>query len=138
MWKSAVYENLLSEFWHAPPARELVQPYYFQTNERLPQYRTEEVLRRRMAEAVGVELVRVDGDQMSGQDAGGVRVVIEQDGVRGPRGRLRRRLRRRALPGAGAGRHRAQRLVDELVALVVFRSAELHEALTLPGPVHLA
>jgi 2-polyprenyl-6-methoxyphenol hydroxylase-like FAD-dependent oxidoreductase/predicted lipoprotein with Yx(FWY)xxD motif len=126
-----VYENLLSEFWHAPPARELVQSYYFQTNERLPQYRTEEVLRRRMAElptvsnwfgwtATGVE-----------QDADGVRVVIEQDGAQ-------QVLEGDYVVGCDGGHSLVREQADiertgtdfgELVALVVFRSAELHEAL---------
>ena len=126
-----VYENLLGEFWSAPPARELVQPYYFQTNERLPQYRTEEVLRRRMAElptvsswfgwtATGVE-----------QDDDGVRVTIEQDGVSHV-------LEGDYVVGCDGGHslvreqadiERSGTDFDELVALVVFRSAELHEAL---------
>src|ERR1700754_2350424 len=49
------YESLMGEFWQAPPARELVQDYYFQVNERLPQYRTEEVLRRRLADLPHVD-----------------------------------------------------------------------------------
>src|SRR5262245_56897805 len=48
------YGSLASDWWHAPPGRELVRPYYFQDNERLPQYCVEEVLRRRMAALPGV------------------------------------------------------------------------------------
>ena len=45
------YGNLMSDYWYAPaPGREGVRPYYFQDNERLPQYLTEEVLRARLAE----------------------------------------------------------------------------------------
>src|SRR4030081_3599162 len=33
------FGNLMSEYWHAPAGRELVRPYYFQANERMPQYR---------------------------------------------------------------------------------------------------
>ena len=40
----------MSEYWYAPPLREIVNRYYFQEQERLPQYLTEEVLRARMAE----------------------------------------------------------------------------------------
>ncbi|HEY7971354.1 MAG TPA: FAD-dependent monooxygenase, partial [Xanthobacteraceae bacterium] len=29
------YKNLMSEYWHAPPGREIVRSYYFQDNERL-------------------------------------------------------------------------------------------------------
>ena len=43
------YESLTSEYWYAPPLRELVNAYYFEENERLPQYQTEKVLRARMA-----------------------------------------------------------------------------------------
>src|SRR5690348_10204680 len=44
------YGNLLSDYWHAPRGRELVRPYYFQDNDRLPQYRMEEVLRAKLAQ----------------------------------------------------------------------------------------
>src|SRR5579862_8604472 len=43
------YHDLASDYWYAPPLREIVNPYYFQNNERLPQYRVEQVLRRRIA-----------------------------------------------------------------------------------------
>jgi 2-polyprenyl-6-methoxyphenol hydroxylase-like FAD-dependent oxidoreductase len=126
-----VYENLLGEFWHAPPSRELVQSYYFQANERLPQYRTEEVLRRRLAELPAV--TTRFGWQATDveQDGDGVRVVIEQDGVRDV-------LEGDYVVGCDGGHslvreqadiERAGTDFDELVALVVFRSAELHEAL---------
>jgi 2-polyprenyl-6-methoxyphenol hydroxylase-like FAD-dependent oxidoreductase len=49
------YRSLTGEYWYAPPLRELVNPYYFQENERLPQYQTERVLRARMAELANVE-----------------------------------------------------------------------------------
>src|SRR4051812_24867718 len=43
------YGALMSPYWVSPPQRDVVTPYYFQLNERLPQYLTEQVLRRRMA-----------------------------------------------------------------------------------------
>src|SRR5262250_1277190 len=49
------YESLVSDYWYAPPLREIVNAYYFQNNERLPQYQTEHVLRTRMAELSNVE-----------------------------------------------------------------------------------
>ncbi|GAA5133184.1 FAD-dependent monooxygenase [Pseudonocardia adelaidensis] len=125
------YENLMGEFWAAPPARELVQPYYFQANERLPQYRTEEVLRRRLAGLphVGTRI----GWRATGvaQDADGVRVTIERDGAR-------QELRGDYVVGCDGGRSLVREQADiprsgtdwdELVALVVFRSPELHRAL---------
>ncbi|HEY5349868.1 MAG TPA: FAD-dependent monooxygenase, partial [Candidatus Lustribacter sp.] len=48
------YGDLMSEYWYAPPQREVVRKYYFQDVERLPQYLTEKVLRARMAELPSV------------------------------------------------------------------------------------
>jgi 2-polyprenyl-6-methoxyphenol hydroxylase-like FAD-dependent oxidoreductase len=77
------YGNLMSDYWHAPPGREIVRPYYFQDNERLPQYRVEEVLRRKLAALKSVEsrlgwtATTVDrGDE-------GVRVAIAEEGGAG-------------------------------------------------------
>jgi 2-polyprenyl-6-methoxyphenol hydroxylase-like FAD-dependent oxidoreductase len=125
------YENLMGEFWAAPPARELVQPYYFQANERLPQYRTEEVLRGRLATLPHVDLRLAWRATDVEQDACGVRVGIERDGDRevltgdhvvgcdGGRSVVREQA---DIPRSGTD-------WDELVALVVFRSLELHRAL---------
>jgi 4-hydroxyisophthalate hydroxylase len=44
-----VYRDLMSDYWNAPSQRELVQQYYFQAYDRLPQYCAEAVLRARMA-----------------------------------------------------------------------------------------
>ena len=49
------YGNLMSDYWFAPPGRELVRSYYFQDNERLPQYLMEEVLRTRAAQLPNVK-----------------------------------------------------------------------------------
>ena len=43
------YESLASDYWHAPKGREVVRPFYFQDNDRLPQYRMEAVLREKLA-----------------------------------------------------------------------------------------
>src|SRR3954453_5672759 len=37
------YRDLMSDYWAAPRVRELVNAFYFQGNERLPQYLTEQV-----------------------------------------------------------------------------------------------
>lgn len=42
------YGNLMSPYWQAPPGREVVREFYFQANERLPQYAMELVLRRKL------------------------------------------------------------------------------------------
>src|ERR1700681_3247302 len=49
------YHDLSNEYWYAPPLREIVNSYYFQNNERLPQYQGEYVLRARMAQLADVE-----------------------------------------------------------------------------------
>jgi 2-polyprenyl-6-methoxyphenol hydroxylase-like FAD-dependent oxidoreductase len=126
-----VYRDLLGEFWHAPPARELVQPYYAQRNERLPQYRTEQVLRRRLADLPGVDLLLGATATAVEQDADGVRVVVEQDA-------RQQVLAGRYVVGCDGAHSLVREQADieregtdfgELVALVVFRSRELHEAL---------
>ena len=74
------YGNLNSPYWFAPAGRELVHDYYFQRNDRLPQYQMEKVLRAKMATLPNVEArfgwtaTRVE------QDATGVRVSAERDG----------------------------------------------------------
>lgn len=126
-----VYESLMGDYWHASPSRELVQQYYAQANERLPQYRTEEVLRQRLAELPGVDL-RL-GWSVTGldQDEDGVRVEAEHDGGREV-------LEGAYVVGCDGGHSLVRQRADierrgtdfgELVALVVFRSRELHEAL---------
>ena len=42
------FRSLSSDYWHAPPGREMVRAFYSQANERLPQYQTEKVLRAKM------------------------------------------------------------------------------------------
>src|SRR6185369_9989767 len=49
------YMNLRTEYWYSPSFREVVNQYYFQTSERVPQYLTEAVLHERMAELPGIE-----------------------------------------------------------------------------------
>jgi 4-hydroxyisophthalate hydroxylase len=125
------YEDLRSEFWHASPDRAVVRDFYFQENERLPQYRTEEVLRRRMAELPEVDAFWGRTVTAVEQDADGVRVTMEADGTRevlagdyvvgcdGGHSVVREQ--------ADIARHGTD--WDELVALIVFRSRELHEHL---------
>ena len=49
------YGDLNGPYWFAPAGRELVHDYYFQKNDRLPQYQMEKVLRARMAALPCVE-----------------------------------------------------------------------------------
>src|SRR6202166_1790219 len=70
------YHDLSSEYWYAPPLREIVNSYYFQENERLPQYLGENVLRARLAELANVEARFGWLAETIEQDADGVRVGI--------------------------------------------------------------
>ena len=127
------YGNLMSEYWHAPPGREIVRPYYFQDNERLPQYRVEEVLRRKLATVSNVES-RFGWTAMSvAQDDEGVRVGIVEEG-----GSKRETLEADYLVGCDGGHSLVRGQVgidrggtdfDQLMVLAVFRSRELHEGL---------
>jgi 4-hydroxyisophthalate hydroxylase len=126
-----VYEDLTSDFWQASPDRAVVRDYYFQANERLPQYRTEEVLRRRMAELPEVDAFWGRTVTAVEQDADGVRVTMEADGVREV-------LEGDYVVGCDGGHSVVREQADiarhgtdwdELVALVVFRSRQLHEHL---------
>ena len=45
------YGSLMSDYWFAPPQREIIRPYYFQDVERLPQYLSEKVLRAQDGDA---------------------------------------------------------------------------------------
>src|SRR5438552_3531043 len=49
------YGSLMGDYWFGPDTRERISNYYFTKNERLPQYLTEEVLRRRAAELPHVD-----------------------------------------------------------------------------------
>src|SRR6185436_21144431 len=77
------YGSLMSEYWHAPAGREVVRPYYFQDNERLPQYCVEEVLRRKMARLPAVEARFGWTATKIEQDGKGVRVAIVEEGGQG-------------------------------------------------------
>ena len=107
------YGNLMSDYWFAPPGpRGACGQFYFQDNERLPQYLTEEVLRSAPGRVPQRdELVRLDGETIE-QDDSGVRVsdcTSVNGNERGAGGRIRGRMRWRALHGARAARHRSRR-----------------------------
>lgn len=125
------YGNLMGEYWFASAGREVVRPFYFQDNERLPQYRTEEVLRRKMAALPDVDDYFGWTATDLGQNASGAWVDIERDGER-------LRLEADYLVGCDgghsmvrdrAGIQRGGTDFDQVMMLAVFRSRELHDAL---------
>jgi len=128
------YGNLMSEYWYAPAGREVVHSYYFQENDRLPQYLSEEVLRRRLPELPTVAPRFGRSAKALQQDDNGVRVtvadegwpyedhVLEADyvvGCDGARSFVREQL----------GIDRGGTDFDQRMVLAVFRSRQLHEGL---------
>jgi len=127
------YGSLASEYWQAPAGRELVRPYYFQDNERLPQYRMEAVLREKLAQLPNVETRYGWSATTIEQDADGARVSIAEEG-----GSSRNVLETDYIVGCDGARSivREQARIlrggtdfDQRMMLVVFRSSELHERL---------
>ncbi len=127
------YGTLLGDYHYDWMQRELVRPFYFTDNERLPQYATERALRRRAAELPSVQTLYGWSAQEVRQDAAGVDIVIaERDGA------SRRTLRADYVVGCDGSRSvtRAQAGItqslsdhDRLMVLLVFRSHELHRLL---------
>jgi hypothetical protein len=127
------YGTLLSEYSYEWYARDLVRPYYFTANERLPQYLTESVLRARVEELPAVDCWYGWSVEQVEQDDDGARVIIAETGTKG-----RRVLEGNYLAGCDGSRSVVreqagitQGLSDHnrLMVLLVFRSAELHELL---------
>jgi 4-hydroxyisophthalate hydroxylase len=134
----AAYGNLMGEYWAAPPQRELVRPYYFQENDRLPQYCTEAVLRRKLATLDNVECLFGWSAETIIPTDDGVRVSIAERSGSG-----RRNLTADYAIGCDgghsivreqAGIQRGGADYDQMMVLAVFRSRELHEGLKrFPG-----
>jgi len=127
------YRDLNNEYWSAPPLREIVNPYYFQENERLPQYQAEYVLRTRLTQFENVETrFGWTADSIS-QDAAGVEVAIAEDD--GPGRELLQADYAVGCDGAHsmvreqAGIARGGADFEQLMVLALFRSPELHDKL---------
>ena len=127
------YCDLDNEYWYAPPLREIVNSYYFQNNERLPQYLGESVLRKRMAQLASVEAHFGWVAETIEQDASGARVTIVKDGSA-----EREVLEADYVVGCDGGHSTVRQQIgierggadfNELMVLALFRSRELHEKL---------
>jgi 2-polyprenyl-6-methoxyphenol hydroxylase-like FAD-dependent oxidoreductase len=130
------YGTLLGDYHYDWLQRELVRPFYFTDNERLPQYATEAVLRRRAAELSAIETIYGASAEEVSEDGEGVSLAItERNG--------RRRLRARYLVGCDGSRSTVREQAgiaethsdhDRLMVLLVFRSEGLHRLLArYPG-----
>ncbi len=125
------YDNLMSEYWSAPPGREQVRKFYSQDNDRLPQYQMEKVLRAKAETLPGVEIsLGWQADRIE-QDSNGCRVhiserdgskteVLDADYVVGCDGA-------RSVVRDAVGIERDGEDHDQVMCLAVFRSKELHE-----------
>ncbi|AMM23244.1 FAD-dependent monooxygenase [Variovorax sp. PAMC 28711] len=132
------YGTLLGPHTYDWLQRDLVKPYYFTANERLPQYATEAVLRARVAELPEVQTLYGYAAQAVTQDADGVTIEVE-DRESGQR----RVLRADYLVGCDGSRSVVREQVgmtqtktdhDRMMVLLVFRSHELHRLLArYPG-----
>lgn len=127
------YGDLMSEYWYSPPGREVIRTWYWQDNERLPQYLMEGVLRERLKDCPTVDTyfgwraqsfeqyddgVRVNASEMAGPG----RMTLEADflvGCDGAHSTIREL----------AGITRTGPDYDTRMVLAVLRSKELHEGL---------
>ena len=126
------YGSLMSPYWHAPAGREVVRRFYARDNERLPQYQTEAVLRRKLATLRSVDFrvgwtarsVNAGEDRVTivAADEGGAEHAITADYVVGCDGS-------HSLVRKQSGIERSREDYEQTMLLAVFRSRELHEAL---------
>src|SRR5262249_22490984 len=127
------YGSLSSDYWLAPPGREVVRQFYSQANERMPQYQMEAVLRKKLLSLPHVEPRFGWTMKTVEQDDSGVRVTVKDEdsgrsevleadyvvGCDGARSQVREQI----------GIARGGTDFDQIMALLVFRSRELHEGL---------
>jgi 4-hydroxyisophthalate hydroxylase len=127
------YGTLLSRYQYDWLQRELVRPYYFSENERLPQYLTEAVLRHRVSQLANVKTHYGWSAEAIAQDQQGADVVIAER-----HGNGRRTLRAGIVVGCDGSRSLVREAAgitqthsdhDRLMVLLVFRSEGLHTLL---------
>jgi 2-polyprenyl-6-methoxyphenol hydroxylase-like FAD-dependent oxidoreductase len=126
------YGDLTSQYWHVPAGREVVGDFFFRKPERLPQYRMEAVLRRKLATLPNVELrlgvtaaaieQLENGVRVSVTNERGEAETLEADYLVGCDGG-------HSMVRDAAGLERSGTDFDQTMVLVVFRSRDLHEKL---------
>ena len=127
------YGDLMSDYWYKPQQREAVKDFFFQKNERLPQYCMEQVLLDKIATLENIVFYRGWAANHISQDEKCVTVDIESTD-----GSDRNTLRADYLVGCDGSRsvvrdsigiERSGSDYDQKMVLAVFRSTELHEGL---------
>lgn len=127
------YGTLLGKYHYDWLQRDLVRPYYYTANERLPQYATEAVLRKRVSELSTVKVLYGWQAVEVHDEENGVRVVVGE-----ANGTAQRELRADYVVGCDSSRSvvRTQAGIpqtlsdhDRMMVLLVFRSPQLHELL---------
>ncbi|MGE3646467.1 MAG: FAD-dependent monooxygenase [Beijerinckiaceae bacterium] len=126
------YKTLSSDYWYAIEGREAVKQFYFQPNDRLPQYQMEKVLRARLGDMPAAETLfgwaaksivqDENGVRVTVADAGGEELTLEGEYVVGCDGSHSLVREQIGITRSGADH-------DQLMALIVFRSKQFHEGL---------
>jgi 2-polyprenyl-6-methoxyphenol hydroxylase-like FAD-dependent oxidoreductase len=127
------YRTLLGGYHYDWMQRELVRPFYFTDNERLPQYQTEAVLRHRLSELATVKTVYGWSAEQVTQDEQGANVVMAERNGPG-----RRTIKAGFVVGCDGSRSLVRQAAGitqthsdhgRLMVLLVFRSQALHRLL---------
>jgi 4-hydroxyisophthalate hydroxylase len=132
------YGSLLSNHHYDWLQRELVKPYYFKDNERLPQYETEKVLRQRVAALPTIKTLFGWGAETIVQDEAGTTVTLTERSSQ-----QQQIIRAKYVVGCDGSRSPTREQAgitqtlsdhDRCMVLLVFKSQELHTLLArFPG-----
>jgi 2-polyprenyl-6-methoxyphenol hydroxylase-like FAD-dependent oxidoreductase len=127
------YGTLLGDYAYDWLQRDKVRSYYFTDNDRLPQYATERVLRRRVAKLANVTTLFGWTAGAIAQDEDGISVTVSQPGVAPPRTLHAPYLvgcdGSRSIVREQAGITQNQDDHDRKMVLLVFHSRQLHRLL---------
>jgi 2-polyprenyl-6-methoxyphenol hydroxylase-like FAD-dependent oxidoreductase len=121
------YGDLMSDHAHPWFRRSTVDPYYFTGNERLPQYETETVLRSRVEEIPSIAVRYGTPVSLIDQDDSAVVVTTPEGPIEGEYAVGCDGSHSIVRQQAGFGEQRSDH--DRRMALLVFRSRELHDLL---------